>query len=122
MGEDKHETEKRSIREEFPMEFSQEAYQKVENSNREPVKDSIQMTKIEQRPFQEEYPIDLSQKMNNQRAENQKREAVTNITQTPEVEGYSMKEEITKCVIQRDNMSKREPRIVPSTYYFFVLS
>ena len=109
--EDKHETEQRPIREEFPMDFSQEAYQRAENSNREPVRDSIQTTKIEQRPFQEEYPIDLSQKMNYQRAENQKREAVTSITQTPEVECYPMKEESTKGVIQRDNMSNREPSL-----------
>ena len=40
--EDKHETEQCPIREEFPIDFSQEAYQRVENSNREPVRDSIQ--------------------------------------------------------------------------------
>ena len=49
--------------------------------------------------------------MNYQRAENKKREAVTNITQTPEVNCYPIKEEITKGVIQRDNMPKREPSL-----------
>ena len=57
----------------------------------------------EQRPIREEFPMDLSQ--------HQKREALTNTTQTPEVECYPMKEEITKGVIQRDNMSKGEPSL-----------
>ena len=108
--EDKHETEQPPIGEEFPMDFSQEAFQRAENAKREPVRDSIQKTRIEH-PFQEEYPMDLSQKMNNQRAENQKREAVTNIIQTPEVECYPMKEETAKGVIQRDNRSTREPSL-----------